>query len=93
MRSGSVAVIDLKLKITFNQMMTMKPCTRRTVATGEYAMVEQCTCGAVHMTIGPVTLRLAASAIGPIAATLSEAADGLKLEQSLGARAVHGEVH
>lgn len=93
MRCGAAGAVDLKLKITFNQTMTMKSCTRRTVATGEYAMVEQCTCGAVHMTIGPVTLRLAASAIGPIAATLNEAADGLKLEPLLGARALHGEVH
>lgn len=73
--------------------MTMNPCTRRTVAVGEYAMVEQCTCGAVHVTIGPVTLRLDAAAIGPIADTLNEAAHGLNLEQLLSARALHGEVH
>jgi len=37
-------------------------------------LVEQCTCGAIHVTIGAVTLRLAAGSIGSLAATLQEAA-------------------
>lgn len=36
-------------------------------------MIEQCTCGCVHVTIGAVTLRLAQSAIEPLAQTLNEA--------------------
>lgn len=50
---------------------------RRTLAAGAFAVVEQCTCGAVHVTIGAVTLRLTASAIAPIGETLAEAARAL----------------
>ena len=49
-------------------------CTRTTLASGDYVLVEQCSCGSVHVTIGAVTLRLASSAIPAIAATLGEAA-------------------
>jgi len=73
-------------------MMT-NPCNRRTLAVGEFAMVEQCTCGAVHVTIGPVTLRLSASAIAPIASTLSEAARGLVLDQMLSASEARERAH
>lgn len=37
-------------------------------------VVEQCTCGSVHVTIGAVTLRLASTSIPSLAATLDEAA-------------------
>jgi hypothetical protein len=49
-------------------------CTRRTLATGDYMLVEQCSCGSVHLTIGAVTLRLATSSIASLAATLDDAA-------------------
>jgi hypothetical protein len=52
-------------------------CARRTLAAGAFSVVEQCTCGAVHVTIGAVTLRLTASAIAPIGETLVEAARAL----------------
>lgn len=45
-------------------------------------MVERCSCGAVHVTIGAVTLRLAAAAIGPLADTLNAAATALVIEQA-----------
>lgn len=44
-------------------------------------LVEQCSCGSVHVTIGAVTLRLAGSAIEPIASTLVEAARVLALQE------------
>lgn len=47
---------------------------RRTLAAGDLMLVEQCTCGSIHLTIGAVTLRLARAAIGSLAATLGEAA-------------------
>jgi len=73
--------------------MTTNPCVRRTLAVGDFAMVEQCTCGAVHVTIGPVTLRLSASAIAPIALTLNEAARGLALDQMLNVSGSHDRAH
>jgi len=69
--------------------MTTNPCARRALAVGDFAVVEQCTCGAVHVTIGPVTLRLVASAIAQIATTLTEAARGLALDQMLNVSGAH----
>lgn len=60
--------------------MTMSSCPRRTLASGEYAMVEHCACGAIHVTIGPVTLRLSTASLAPIASTLTDAAIGLALD-------------
>jgi hypothetical protein len=59
--------------------MDRKACTRRTIAAGDYALVEQCSCGSVHLTIGAVTLRLADSALPSLAATLNEAARAVVL--------------
>ena len=49
-------------------------CSRRLVAAGDCSLVEQCSCGAIHLTIGAVTLRLARSAIASLAITLEAAA-------------------
>jgi hypothetical protein len=57
-------------------------CTRRTLAAGDFALVERCSCGAVHVTIGAVTLRISASAIAPLAETLTDAAAALVVEQA-----------
>jgi hypothetical protein len=57
--------------------MNAKPCSRQTLAAGDYTLIEQCSCGAVHVTIGAVTLRLAGGAIPSIATTLGEAAAAL----------------
>ncbi len=59
------------------------PCTRRLIAAGDYALVEQCSCGSVHVTIGAVTLRLAGSMLPALAATLGEAARALVLRGAL----------
>lgn len=53
-------------------------CARHTLAAGDYTLIEQCSCGAVHVTIGAVTLRLATSAIPSIASTLDDAARALR---------------
>jgi|GEM_PF-2612640 len=63
--------------------MTTKTCTRRTLAAGELAMIEQCSCGAIHLTIGAVTLRLAPGAIGALASTMNDAARALVLGKAL----------
>ena len=59
--------------------MNPSMCTRKVLATNDYMLVEQCTCGSVHVTIGAVTLRLASGAIPSVAATLGEAARALVL--------------
>lgn len=63
-------------------------CLRRTIASGDFVIVEQCSCGSVHVTIGAVTLRLAASALPPLAATLAEAARSQVLRRALSPVAV-----
>lgn len=62
--------------------MKSQECTRRTLAANDYMLVEQCTCGSVHITIGAVTLRLASSAIPSLAATLGDAARALVLRDA-----------
>lgn len=59
--------------------ITTAACQRQTLAAGELALVERCSCGAVHVTIGAVTLRLSAAAIPAIAETMIEAARVLVL--------------
>lgn len=63
--------------------MDSKACTRRTIACGDYVLVEQCSCGSVHVTIGAVTLRLASSALPSLATTLGDAARALLLRDAL----------
>ena len=45
-------------------------------------VVEQCSCGAVHVTIGAVTMRLSASALPSLAMTLDEAARTLVMRDA-----------
>ena len=68
--------------------MEGKPCTRRLLASGDCVLVEQCSCGSVHVTIGAVTLRLAGSALPAIASTLGDAARALVLRGALAPSAV-----
>lgn len=51
-------------------------------------IVEQCSCGSVHVTIGAVTLRLAASALPALATALTDAARSLVLRGALSPAAV-----
>jgi hypothetical protein len=62
--------------------MTDARCTRRLIASGEFVIVEQCSCGSVHVTIGAVTLRLAGSALPALATTLGDAARALVLRDA-----------
>lgn len=55
-------------------------------------MVEQCSCGAIHLTIGAVTLRLAPNAIGALAATMNDAARALILDRALDAGEARREI-
>lgn len=67
-------------------------CTRKVLAANDYMVVEQCSCGSVHLTIGAVTLRLASSAIPALAATLGDAARALVLCDALTRTASRDEV-
>jgi hypothetical protein len=62
--------------------MKRPECMRRVLAAGELAQIEQCSCGSVHVTIGAITLRLAASAIPSLALTLGDAARSLVLHDA-----------
>ncbi len=63
--------------------MDNSSCIRRTLAVGEFAVVEQCTCGAVHVTIGAVTMRMSQHTLVPLATTINEAARTLTLDRAL----------
>lgn len=62
--------------------MNGSACTRKLLAASEHMLVEQCSCGSVHVTIGAVTLRLASSAIPALATTLGDAARALVLRDA-----------
>jgi hypothetical protein len=63
--------------------MTSSACARKLLAAGDYMLVEQCSCGSVHVTIGAVTLRLASGALPALAATLADAARAVVLCEAL----------
>jgi hypothetical protein len=67
-------------------------CTRKLIAAGECMLVEQCSCGSVHVTIGAVTLRLASSTIPALATTLAEAARVLVFGDAFARSATTNEV-
>jgi len=46
---------------------------RSRLAEGPVCMVEECSCGVLHLSIGPVTLRLQSDAVESMWATLGEA--------------------
>lgn len=62
--------------------MNSSACVRKMLAASDCFLVEQCSCGSVHLTIGAVTLRLASSAIPSLAATLGDAARALVLREA-----------
>ncbi|NVB79362.1 MAG: hypothetical protein HOV81_13290 [Kofleriaceae bacterium] len=66
--------------------MQSSECHRRTLAASDFMLVEQCSCGSIHVTIGAVTLRLAKNALPAIAATLGDAARNIALRDVLSAR-------
>ena len=52
-------------------------CSRRHLASGDFSLIEQCSCGSVHVTIGAITLRLAPTALPDLASVLATAAQAL----------------
>jgi hypothetical protein len=52
-------------------------CSRRLLAASDCTLVEQCSCGSVHVTIGAITLRLASGAFFELASTLGDAVRAL----------------
>ena len=57
--------------------MHSKPCQRQLLAHGSVASVEECGCGIVHVTVGPLSLRLQATAMSELANTLTQAVESL----------------
>jgi hypothetical protein len=53
---------------------------RRVVAQGSFTLVEQCDCGAMYLTIGPVCMKLDVRALPELRETLARAASGLQGE-------------
>lgn len=66
-------------------MTKAKACTRRTLAVGDVALVEQCMCGTVHIAIGAVRFQLPACMVSSLADTVQEAARALEREPSIAA--------
>jgi hypothetical protein len=66
--------------------MNRQPCSRRTLAEGDLALVEQCSCGSVHVTLGTVTVRIPSAALASIAATLGQAARAAVLRDAFSTR-------
>jgi hypothetical protein len=58
--------------------------SRRLLARGAFTSVEHCRCGAVYVSIGPVSLRLEASALRELAEVVLEASFILSEESDSG---------
>ena len=65
--------------------MHTRSCDRRLLASGDFALVEMCDCGAVHLTVGAITLRLAAATLPALAEVVGAAASELALHELLDA--------
>jgi hypothetical protein len=63
--------------------MHTRECQRQTLARSGFAVVELCNCGAVHLTMGAVTLRLAPEAMPELAQVMGEAARELALQEAV----------
>ena len=50
--------------------MQTHPCHREQLAAGDFAVVEICDCGSLHLTIGAVTLRLSPSCLPELASVV-----------------------
>jgi len=61
------------------------PCERRALASSPFSLVELCSCGSVHLTIGAVTMRLHADALPELARALGDATRELSLQQLVAA--------
>ncbi len=57
-------------------------CQRQCLIEGALAKVEQCSCGMIHVTAGPLTVRLDPQAFESIASTFAAGADRLRKRAS-----------
>ena len=60
-----------------SKMRATQPCARRVLASGDCTLVEQCSCGHVHLTIGAITMRLDPSVLPSLAETMQTAASNI----------------
>lgn len=58
-------------------------CSRRVLASGDFAQIEECSCGSMHLTIGAVTLRLQPDALPALATVIGNAARTFVLDNAL----------
>jgi hypothetical protein len=63
--------------------MHTRECQRQSLARSELAAVELCNCGAAHLTIGAVTLRLAPEVIAELADVIGHAASELAVRDAV----------
>jgi len=68
-----------------NFYMHTRECHRTLLAHGGFAIVELCNCGAVHLSLGAVTLRLAPEAVGELTTVMADAARALALHEAYAA--------
>lgn len=54
-------------------MHASSTCIRETLANGPICRVDRCACGMLHLTVGPMTVRLDAESCLSISCTLQEA--------------------
>lgn len=67
-------------------LSTTRPCQRIRLATRGAATIDTCSCGAVHVTLGPATLRLTAEGFDDLVELVGEASE--QLTRRAGARVV-----
>ena len=66
-------------------------CERSVLAHGPVGRVEVCSCGMVHVCVGPVTLRLEPGAVAPLVRMLAEGHEALMHRDDDAARNGTGE--
>jgi len=57
------------------------PCRRKRLSESAVASVEQCTCGKLHLHVGPITLHFERDAFGEMVHTLNAAVDACGMER------------
>jgi hypothetical protein len=67
-------------------MLQTVGCARRPLAGSDQCVVEECGCGAIHLTIGALTLRLGPATAADVSQTLAEAMQRWALAQLSGGR-------
>jgi len=70
--------------------MKTRQCHREQLAAGDFASVELCDCGSLHLTIGAVTLRLSPACLSELAAVIDAASRELALHELVARRRVSG---